>query len=58
MDLVGYSEETFSAIRGEFLELARRLGLKSVEAIPVSALEGDNVVTSSEATAGIRGQRC
>jgi bifunctional enzyme CysN/CysC/sulfate adenylyltransferase subunit 1 len=50
MDLVGYSEETFSAIRGEFLELARRLGLKSVEAIPVSALEGDNVVTSSAAT--------
>jgi sulfate adenylyltransferase subunit 1 len=50
MDLVGYSEETFSAIRIEFLELAGRLGLKSVEAIPVSALEGDNVVTSSAAT--------
>ena len=50
MDLVGYSEETFAAIRAEFLELARRLGLKNVEAIPVSALEGDNVVTSSAAT--------
>ena len=49
MDLVGYSEETFAAIRGEFLELARQLGLKSVEAIPVSALEGDNVVTLSRA---------
>ena len=50
MDLVGYSEETFSAIRKEFLDLAGQLGLKSVETIPVSALEGDNVVTSSEAT--------
>ena len=50
MDLVGYSEETFSAIRREFLDLSARLGLKSVEAIPVSALEGDNVVNSSEAT--------
>jgi sulfate adenylyltransferase, large subunit len=50
MDLVGYSQETFAAIRSEFLELARRLGLKNVEAIPVSALEGDNVVTSSAAT--------
>ena len=50
MDLVGYSEETFAAIRGEFLELARQLGLKSVEAIPVSALEGDNVVSLSRAT--------
>jgi sulfate adenylyltransferase large subunit len=47
MDLVGYSEETFRAIRGEFLELAGRLGLASVSAIPVSALEGDNVVKPS-----------
>jgi sulfate adenylyltransferase large subunit len=49
MDLVGYSLETFAAIRGEFLELAGRLGLASVSAIPVSALEGDNVVTPSKA---------
>lgn len=47
MDLVGYSEESFAAIRTEFLELAAQLGLKSVEMIPVSALEGDNVVTPS-----------
>ena len=49
MDLVEYSEETFAAIRGEFFELAGRLGLASVSAIPVSALEGDNVVTPSDA---------
>lgn len=49
MDLVGYSEESFAAIRREFLELAAQLGLKSVEMIPVSALEGDNVVTPSAA---------
>ena len=49
MDLVGYSEETFAAIRGDFFELAGRLGLASVSAIPVSALEGDNVVTPSDA---------
>jgi bifunctional enzyme CysN/CysC/sulfate adenylyltransferase subunit 1 len=47
MDLVGYAEETFAAIRGEFVEFASRLGLKSVTVIPVSALEGDNVVTPS-----------
>jgi bifunctional enzyme CysN/CysC/sulfate adenylyltransferase subunit 1 len=47
MDLVGYSEETFAAIRSEFIEFAARLGLKSVTAIPVSALEGDNVVAPS-----------
>ena len=47
MDLVEYSEKTFAAIREEFFELAERLGLASVSAIPVSALEGDNVVTPS-----------
>ena len=49
MDLVGYSEETFAAIRGEFHELASRLGVRSVTAIPLSALEGDNVVAASAA---------
>lgn len=50
MDLVDYSEETFTAIRRDFFELATRLKLKSVDAIPVSALEGDNVVSPSGAT--------
>lgn len=49
MDLVGYAQERFAAIRGEFVEFASRLGLKSVTVIPVSALEGDNVVTPSAA---------
>jgi len=49
MDLVGYAQETFAVIRGEFVKFASRLGLKSVTVIPVSALEGDNVVTPSAA---------
>ena len=49
MDLVGYSEESFKAIRTEFLALAGQLGLKNVEMVPVSALEGDNVVAPSAA---------
>ena len=49
MDLVGYSEESFAAIRAEFLELTAQLGLKSVTVIPVSALEGDNVVAPGAA---------
>ncbi|HLI76962.1 MAG TPA: sulfate adenylyltransferase subunit 1, partial [Acidobacteriaceae bacterium] len=47
MDLVGYSEDVFSNIRTEFLALAQRLHLRSVELIPVSALAGDNVVDAS-----------
>ncbi|MGI4827525.1 MAG: sulfate adenylyltransferase subunit CysN [Janthinobacterium lividum] len=49
MDIVGYDETLFSAIRDEFLALAKRLDLRSVELIPVSALNGDNVVEASAA---------
>ena len=49
MDLVGYSEQSFAAIRREFEALCAQLGLHAVETIPVSALEGDNVVTPSAA---------
>jgi sulfate adenylyltransferase large subunit len=47
MDIVDYSEEAFNAIRHEFEALCAQLGLEGVEMIPVSALEGDNVVTPS-----------
>jgi sulfate adenylyltransferase large subunit len=47
MDLVGYSEEVFNKVSVEFTALAEKLGLKSVEVIPVSALAGDNVVEHS-----------
>src|ERR1700734_3960576 len=47
MDLVDYSAEVFEKVSAEFAALAKRLGLKSVEVIPVSALAGDNVVEHS-----------
>jgi bifunctional enzyme CysN/CysC/sulfate adenylyltransferase subunit 1 len=49
MDLVDYSEAAFDAIRREFRALCGQLGIADVEMIPVSALEGDNVVTPSAA---------
>ena len=45
MDLVGYSQSSFDAIRRDFAALCAQLGLGDVTAIPVSALEGENVVT-------------
>ncbi|MGW4059578.1 sulfate adenylyltransferase subunit 1 [Amycolatopsis sp. NPDC004747] len=52
IDLVGYDEATFTVIAEEFAEHALSLGYArgSVLAIPVSALEGDNVATRSERT--------
>jgi bifunctional enzyme CysN/CysC/sulfate adenylyltransferase subunit 1 len=47
MDLEGYSEETFRRIEKEFRELAERLNVPSLYIVPVSALEGDNVVKRS-----------
>jgi sulfate adenylyltransferase large subunit len=47
MDLVDWSEDAFDAVCRDFLEWASRLGLHDVAFIPVSALEGDNVVEPS-----------
>src|SRR5581483_6765258 len=49
MDLVDYDENVFQHVRAEYLELASRLRLHSVELIPVSALAGDNIVEPSTA---------
>jgi sulfate adenylyltransferase large subunit len=48
MDLVDYSEEVFRQLSSDFAALAARVGLRSFELIPISALEGDNVVHGSE----------
>ena len=50
MDLVDYREDVFLRFQEDFLSLASRLGIPSVECIPISALAGDNVVSSSENT--------
>lgn len=47
MDLVGYSEETYSKIKDDYLAFVKTLGLHDIHFIPMSALDGDNVVNSS-----------
>jgi sulfate adenylyltransferase subunit 1 len=47
MDLVNWSHERFVEIRREFEQFLPRLAIKDVKFIPMSALHGDNVVTSS-----------
>jgi len=48
MDLVGYSRDTFDAIRDAFVAFADQIGLENVTCIPVSALMGDNVVNRGD----------
>ena len=47
MDLVAYSEAAFVSISRRIGELARALQLADVAVIPISALQGDNVVEPS-----------
>jgi len=55
MDLVGYSREVFDTITQEFEQLSDKLGLIDVFAVPISALEGDNVVRRSSRTPWFEG---
>ena len=48
MDLVNYSEEAFKKIKTDFEDFASKLEIKDVRFIPISALNGDNVVDRSE----------
>lgn len=48
MDLIGNSEEGYLAIAKDYKELAEKLNIKHLTLIPVSALNGDNIVDRSE----------
>ncbi|WP_375772923.1 GTP-binding protein [Archangium gephyra] len=48
MDLVDYSESVFDSIKDGFREFSMKLELTDLSFIPISALNGDNVVTRSE----------
>ncbi|NWO06308.1 MAG: sulfate adenylyltransferase subunit CysN, partial [Alteromonadaceae bacterium] len=56
MDLVDFSEERFNEIKDDYLAFAAKLGLKDIRFVPISALDGDNVVNKSENTPWFTGQ--
>ena len=47
MDLVGYSQDVYNNILIDYAEVAKSLGLKDVIYIPISAINGDNIVDKS-----------
>jgi len=48
MDLVEYSESKYNTIVAHFEEFSSKLNVKDVRFIPISALDGDNVVNRSQ----------
>ena len=49
MDLVGFAQARFDALRAEFAAFLDQLPFTTVQFIPVSALQGDNIVQRSDA---------
>ncbi|MCL4107809.1 UNVERIFIED_CONTAM: hypothetical protein GTU68_027194 [Idotea baltica] len=47
MDLVDYSQEVYNKVHDDFEAFAAKLDIKDVSFIPMSALDGDNVVNRS-----------
>lgn len=55
MDLVDYEEDQFNLIEQEYRDYLTSIGVTPTFVIPVSAREGDNIVTRSEAMAWYKG---
>jgi sulfate adenylyltransferase subunit 1 len=55
MDLVGYSQDVFNNIVIDYAAVAVSLGLSDVTYIPISALNGDNIVDPSTAMSWYEG---
>jgi len=47
MDLVDYSEKTYTRIKEDYIEFARQIGIEQITFIPMSALAGDNITEPS-----------
>jgi len=50
MDLVGFDEDVYTRVAADLEAVASDLGLPDLRSVPVSALEGDNVVDRSART--------
>jgi bifunctional enzyme CysN/CysC len=55
MDLVDFDPSVFDLIQAEYQAFAAPLGFRSISAIPISALRGDNVTERSSRTGWYRG---
>jgi bifunctional enzyme CysN/CysC len=55
IDLVDYDQAVFDKIVAEYRAFAEPLGFKSLAAVPVSALRGDNILATSPRTPWYRG---
>ncbi|MEA3052013.1 MAG: bifunctional enzyme CysN/CysC [Sphingomonadales bacterium] len=55
MDTIGYDQERFEAIVGDYRAFAAEIGIGAFTAIPIAALTGANIAARSSATPWYRG---
>ncbi len=56
MDLVNFEQDVFEKIKGDYRTFADKLSMQDVYFVPISALDGDNVVNKSERSAWYHGK--
>ena len=56
MDLKDYSETVYEEIKADYLEFSKQLEIPDIQFIPLSALDGDNVVNVSDNTPWYKGE--
>jgi len=56
MDMVDYSQDIYNNILIDYAHVAQTLGLKNITYIPISALNGDNIVEKSDKTSWYDGK--
>lgn len=50
MDLMDFDETVFDDIKADFLKFSQQLNIPDIRFVPISALDGDNVVNKSQKT--------
>ncbi|MFT6188866.1 MAG: bifunctional enzyme CysN/CysC/sulfate adenylyltransferase subunit 1 [Oleispira sp.] len=48
MDLMDFSEERYNEIKEDYLAFSKNLNIPDIQCVPLSALDGDNIVNRSE----------
>ncbi len=56
MDLLDFSEEKYNSITADYAEFAQNLDITNISYVPLSALDGDNVVNRSERSPWYKGE--
>ena len=56
MDLVDFDEKVYEKIKTDYLHFAKEVGISSPVFLPLSALDGDNIVNKSEKTPWYKGE--